>query len=102
MTENVGGTNMFDEKSGTWIKIYKVLAILMFFGFIALGIWAGIGDSSSSFLDIGLGGDDDGFRDFIMWVLVGGIVGFCQLVTNMLIIQFLNNVQIIREKMESK
>jgi hypothetical protein len=37
-----------------------------------------------------------------VWVLIGGIVGFWQLVPNMLIIQFLNNIQIIREKIESK
>ena len=33
-------------------------------------------------------------------VLCGFIIGFVQLVANMLIIQFLNNVQIIREKLE--
>jgi hypothetical protein len=93
---------MFDEKSGRWIKIYKILTIITFGICIAFGILAGIGDASASFLDIGIGGDDDGFFDFIVWVLIGGIVGFWQLVPNMLIIQFLNNIQIIREKIESK
>lgn len=93
---------MFDERSGKWIKIYRGLTIALFWLFIAFGILAGIGDSSSAFLDIGIGGDDDGFLDFIVWVLAGGFVGFIQLVTNMLIIQFFNNVQIIREKIESR
>ena len=94
--------DMFDERSGKWIKIYRGLTIVLFWLYIAFGILAGIGDSSAWFLDIGIGGNDDGFLDFIVWVLAGGFVGFIQLVTNMLIIQFFNNVQIIREKIESR
>lgn len=93
---------MFGEKSEKWIKIYRGLTIALFWLYIAFGILAGIGDSSAEFLDIGIGGDDDGFLDFIVWVLAGGFVGFIQLATNMLIVQFFNNVQIIREKIESK
>ncbi len=91
---------MFDERSEKWIKIYKGITVTLFWIYIIFGVIAGIGDSSTGFLDIGIGGDDDGFFDFIVWVLASGFVGFFQLVANMLIIQFLNNVQIIREKIE--
>lgn len=92
---------MFDEKSGKWIRIYKGITVAAFWIYIIFGLVAGIGDSSASFLDIGLGGDDDGFLDFVVWVLAGGIIGYVQLVVNMLVIQLLNNVQIIREKLEN-
>ena len=90
---------MFDEKNCKWIKIYKMLTIATFFAFIIFGIVAGIGDASCEFLDIDIGGDII-FFDLILWVLAGGVVGFIQLVFNMLVIQLLNNVQIIREKAE--
>ena len=90
--------NMFDEKNFIWISIYKVVTIITFFAFILFGMVAGIGDLSSEFLDLDLGGDT--FFDFVIWFLAGGFVGFIQLVLNMLVIQFLNNVQIIREKLE--
>ena len=92
---------MFDERSGKWIYFYRGLTIALFWLFIAFGILAGIGDFSGEFLDIDIGGDTF-FWDFIVWVLACGFVGFIQLVTNMLIIQFFNNVQIIREKIESR
>lgn len=81
---------MFDERSGKWIKIYKGLTIALFWLFIAFGILAGIEYSYSEFFG------------FILGALAGGFVGFIQLVINMLIIQFFNNVQIIREKIESR
>ena len=93
---------MFNEKSGKWIRIYKGITVAAFWIFIAFGVIAGFGDSTAEFLDIGIGGDDDGLLDFIVWVLACGVVGFVQLVANMLVIQLLNNVQIIREKVESK
>ena len=91
---------MFNEKSTQWIGIYKVLTVLAFWFFIVLGLVAGIGDYSCAFLDIDIGGDT--FFDVILWVIIGAIVAFAQLVANMLIIQLLNNVQIIREKIENK
>lgn len=90
---------MFNEKSGKWIKIYKGITVALFFVFIVFGMVAGIGDASCSFFDIDLGGDI-GLFDFLIWVVLGSFVGYVQLVFNMLIIQLLNNVQIIREKNE--
>ena len=91
---------MFDVKSDCWIRFYKTLTIILFFLFVVFGIVAGIGDCSSEYLDIGIGGDDDGFLDLFVWILSGSFLGFSQLVANMLIIQLLNNVQLIREQVE--
>ena len=91
---------MFDEKSTKWIKIYKGIVVAIFWIFVVGGVIGGIGDCSSEFLDLGLGGDDDGILDLLVWVVGLGGIGFIQLVTNMLVIQLLNNVQIIREKIE--
>lgn len=93
---------MFDEKSSKWIRIYKGITIALFFVFVLFGLIAGIGDASGEILDFGIGGDDDGFLDFIIWLIVGAGVGFIQLVANMLLIQLLNNVQTIREKLEKE
>ena len=71
----------------------------MFFCAIIFGIVAGIGDASCEYLDIGIGGDD-GFLDFIVWVIASGFIGFIQLTANMLVLQLLNNIQIIRERLE--
>ncbi len=88
---------MFNEKSHAWIKIYKIITIVLCFTFATLGFIFGIGDASAEYMDIGIGGDDDGFLDFMLWQIVGVAVGFIHLVSNMLVIQLLNNVQLIRE-----
>ena len=89
---------MFDETNDKWIKIYKAITIILFFGILIFSLVAGIGDALGDFLDIGIGGDDNGFFDFIVWILVGAVVGTIHLVVNMLLIQLFNNIQIIREK----
>ncbi len=53
-------------------------------------------------MDIGIGGDDDGFFDFIVWILVGAVAGTIHLVVNMLLIQVFNNIQTIRKKIEKE
>ncbi len=90
---------MFNEKNCIWIKIYKIITISTFFAIITFGVIAGIGDATCEFLDLDLGGDT--ILDFVVWVLASGVVGIIQLVSNMLLIQLLNNVQIIREKAEN-
>ena len=87
---------MFDETNDKWIKIYKAITIILFFGILLFSLVAGIGDATDNFLDIL---DIDGvFFDFIVWILVGAVVGTIHLVVNMLLIQLFNNIQIIREK----
>jgi hypothetical protein len=55
ITANAGGRKIFDEKSGRWIRIYKILTIITFGICIAFGILAGIGDASASFLGVDIG-----------------------------------------------
>lgn len=89
---------MFNEKSTLWIRIYKYIAIVLCFVFCIFGLIAGIGDLSCEFLDIDIGGDT--IFDLIIWFVGCSAIGWIQLVFNMLVIQLLNNVQIIREKAE--
>lgn len=93
---------MFDETNDKWIKIYKVITIILSFGILLFSFIAGIGDASGNYLDIGIAGDVDGFFEFIVWILVGAVVGTIHLVVNMLFIQLFNNIQIIRKKVEKE
>ena len=83
---------MFDEKSEKWIQIYKYVTIALFFICIAIGILLGL-------LPFYITGSF--FLDLVLWAVIGAIVGYIQLTANMLLIQFFNNVQIIREHVES-
>ena len=88
---------MFDERSEKWIKIYKNITVIMFWLYVAAGVamfFMG--------LDGWFGWLDDGFLDGLIGLAAGVGVGYITLVVNMLVIQFLNNVQIIREKIENK
>lgn len=91
--------SFFDEKEGKWIRFYKGLTVAFFWILIIFGFIGGIGDASGEFLDIMW---DDNFGEFLLWVVVCGVIAFVQLVTNMLVIQLLHNVQIIREKAEKE
>ena len=86
---------MFDEKSPKWIKIYTGFTKVMFWLYIVAGAFmcfAGwVGE-----LDL----IDEGFIDGLVAMICFGLVAFVHLTVNMLIIQFLNNVQLIREKLE--
>ena len=62
---------MIDEKSQGWINAFKTVTICLFIIFLLGGLIGGLADAGGSggALDLGLGGDDDGFADFIMWIL---------------------------------
>ena len=93
--------NFFNEKSKIWIKCYKIITIVFFFIFVSIGLIGGICDCFAlNILDVGLGGDDDGLLDLLVWLVSGCALGFIELVSNMLIILLLNNIQIIRKKLE--
>lgn len=83
-------SGLFDEKSGRWIKNLKAFTMLMFWLYIAAGVILFLAEVSES---AGIG---------LVCLLVGVLLAFVQLVLNMLIIQLLNNVQTIREKLEQK
>ena len=87
---------MFDERSGKWIKILKGHAQVMFWLYMLAGVimcfvgWSGELDWV-----------DEGFLDGVICLAGCALVAYAQLVVKMLVIQFLNNVQIIREKVEN-
>ena len=80
---------MFNEKSGIWIKIYKVAIIVLLFVCIIGGFI--IGSTTHS---IGLA---------YLGCVRGGVgMGFIQYVLGMILINFLSNVQSIREHIEKR
>jgi hypothetical protein len=79
---------LFDEKSGVWIKIFKALTILLFIIIVIGSIIYAIEDSPG------------GFFGGLLVVIAGVAIGFVFVAGNMLIIQLLTNIQIIREKIE--
>ena len=90
----------FDPKSRLWIELYRLMTVVASCLIILFGFIAGIGDATCEFLDLDLGGD--GILDFFVWFFASCIISFVQLIANMLLIQLLNNVQLIREKLEAK
>lgn len=87
---------MFDEKSDKWIRIYKHWSLTCFAILILGGIIFGILDLTAT-VDILY---DDNILDLLLWTILGIVFGFSQLVYSMLIINFLNNVQIIRVEID--
>lgn len=81
----------FNERSDEWIRIYRGLTIVMFFLLIVAGFVGGIVMTSEF---------ENGWM-FFAFFIGGSLLGFLQLVVNMLFIQLLNNVQEIRKKLES-
>ena len=89
---------MFNEKDPAWIQLYKIFTIVGFFAIAIFGIIAGIGDYTSDFLDLDLGGDT--FFDIVVWFVGSVAIGYILLIFNMLTIQLVANIQTIREKIE--
>lgn len=77
----------FDETSSIWIKIYKVLIIVLFFATLLAGLILGITAISNR---NALGA--------ILYFIGTPIAAFFELVFNMITLNFLKNVQIIREE----
>ncbi len=90
---------MFNEKSTKWIKILKAFTIVVFFVFLLTSIVLCIISWTGAEL---LFDDAVAFLEGLVFLAAGTILAFSQLVINMLIIQLLNNVQIIREGIENK
>ena len=86
---------MFDEKSTKWIKLYKMFIIVSFWVLLLGGVLLGILDCACV-IDVIY---EDGI-DVVVWSLAGATIAFWELLCGMLILSFLNNVQIIREKIE--
>ena len=85
---------MFNEKSDVWLKILRYLAVFMFgieaIGAAVLGI---CGLLEVFYLT------DSAFLDGMILAILGYIVAFGHLIANMLVLQFLNNVNEIRQSL---
>ncbi len=97
---------MFNEKSNVWIQIYKGITIAQFIVSVLSGMIIGALEASRLwYMNTSLLfflRERGGIINFFVWIILGFVIGFVPLVVNMLIIQFLNNVQLIREKVEKK
>lgn len=88
---------MFNENDGKWIGYYKTYTIVMFWLYAAAAVvmcilgWTEVFWWTAS-----------AFLDGLICLAGGLLLGFVQLVCNMLIIQLLNNVQTIRETITSR
>ncbi|MBO5122357.1 MAG: hypothetical protein J6J01_05255 [Oscillospiraceae bacterium] len=87
--------DMFNEKSNQWIKIFKGYTKVMFWICIVVAVVLCILGWCDWFWLTG-----SVFIDGLILLACGVFAAFVQLVVNMLIIQYLNNVQVIREKVE--
>ena len=89
---------MFDEKSSRWIRIYRLVAITVSWIFVISGL---VSAYCCWYFD-GIFGIGDSWFVIVSLAICGFVVGYIHLVINMLVIQFLNNVQIIRQKIEKE
>lgn len=86
---------LLNEKSQLCIAIYKGFTKAMFFLYLLVAFFFCILAWSSNVFLTG-----SPFLDGIIFLVGGLIIAVVHAVVNMLIIQFLNNVQIIRKKIE--
>lgn len=89
----------FDERSPRWIRIYRGITIALFFIFAIGGFIFGIVDALGEITPLACHLENL-FWAFLFWTVIGVLVGYIQLVCNMLIIQLLDNVNAIRTMME--
>ena len=78
---------MFNEKSPIWIKIFKTIVIVMFF----VSLLSGVVLLATDILE-----EEIAF----LGILGGVVVAFVELCVGMLVINYLSNVQRIREILE--
>ncbi len=87
---------MFNEKSAVWIARYKKWVVVNFWVLLIGGIILGIGDLTT-YIDILWG---DSILDLLLWPIVFAILAYFELLFGMLVLNLLNNIQTIREKIE--
>ena len=91
---------MFDERNPIWIKIYKTVVILSAIAILIAGfIWA---KEEATWYSSWSGKANFEFGEFIVYFAISAAVAAIELAAGMLSVNFLNNVQIIREKLEEK
>ena len=87
---------MFDERKPIWIKIYKALVITSAIIILLVGFFLAKEEATwysyGSHFELG---------EFIVYFAMVVAVAAIDLSAGMLVVNFLNNVQIIREKLEN-
>lgn len=86
--------NYFDEKSSKWIRSLKAYVICLFFICIIYGLVFGIVDACTEVVI------ESPVLALLVWPFAGCILAFTILIPGMLLINALNNLQVIREKVE--
>lgn len=87
---------MFDETSNKCLRIYKGYTMITFGLLIVVAVICSIQGFTDNMWIV----DETPLIDGLLILIVGIFAACAHLVINMLILQFLNNVQIIREKIE--
>ena len=87
---------MFDEKNTKWLRYYKRAIVISFWSLLVGGVLLGIFDFTAV-IDIFI---EDSIGELFLWSIGCGIAAFAQLTCGMLILQLLNNIQIIRQRIE--
>lgn len=90
--------DFFDETKIIWLRIYKLYTIAMCFIIPIFSIIIAIGDGLDSGGIFNFNIANGGLRDFFVWILIGIIGTFFNLVANMILLNFFNNVRIIQER----
>lgn len=80
---------MFDERSPVWIKIFKFFVILSAVMILAGGFFLAVEEAYD-------------MVEFVLYFGVAAVVAVVDMSGGMLVVNFLNNVQVIREKLEEK
>ncbi len=87
--------NFFNEKSNLWILKLKNWTIIIFVLEMVGAIIFGLVDSIGEVTVIG---NELEQMAFLVWTFVGSIIAFLTRNINMIVLQFLNNINMIREK----
>lgn len=86
---------MFNERNEIWIKGFKYVVMAMSCILALAAIIFGFSDANVGFIDADIIGDD-GFGDFISWIIILGIPAVINWIVGMLMVNFFRNVQDIR------
>ena len=86
---------MLDERSSVWVKLFKIYTLIITWLFALATLICAIAG-----LTEGICITEEPALDGLILLVGGAIITVSQLLGNMLIIQLLNNVLIIRDKVE--
>lgn len=87
---------MFDKRSPRWINICRGATVTLFFVFSVAGLFFGLVDEINQITPVS---EIPGIAIFA-WMISGALIGYIQLICNMLIIQTLEGVNAIRTMTE--